>query len=245
MKLNLPLIFDTFFVAFSAFLLFFTAVRYYTKSQLIGLILGICAALLFGALAFVYIRKKSHKKLICAADEKDKQLLAIHLSLCPEEQVINIFSSLLGCNIVDNLLESDDTIYFINFKLSPLSPDDIAGAITFKSQKKKIILCNAACKECKEIADNFSIKIATLNELYPQLKASNLLPQKYIFEGAIKPTFFKRLKLKFNRKLTAPLFWCGLSLLFFSFFTFYPAYYIATGGVLIILSAVCLVFGKR
>jgi hypothetical protein len=244
-KFNLPLVLDSIFVGICAFLLFFTSLRYYTKSATIGLIFGICAALLFGTLTFIYIRKKSHKKLIYAADERNKRLLSIHLSLCERQQVFNIFCALFDGDIDGDIIENQSTIYFVNFRLNPLSPDDIVGAITFKSPKSKVILCNTTTKEAKELAENFGVILLTLSELYPKLKEKNLLPEKYIFEGTIKPSFIKRVKLKFNRKFAPALFWCGLAFLFFSFFTFYPIYYIVTGGVFILFSAVCLVFGKR
>jgi hypothetical protein len=77
------------------------------------------------------------------------------------------------------------------------------------------------------------------------LKKQNLLPEKFIFEGVKKPNIFKRIKAKFNKKLCLPLFFCGLSLTLFSFFTFFPIYYIITGGILLILSAISLVIDKN
>ena len=65
-RLNLPLVLDTLFAGACAFLLFFTSLRYYTKSAVIGLIFGVCAALLFGALAFLYISGKQNKSLLIA-----------------------------------------------------------------------------------------------------------------------------------------------------------------------------------
>ncbi len=62
-RINLPLILDTLFAALCAFLLFFTAMRYYTKSAAIALGFAICACILFGALSFLYISKKQNKKL--------------------------------------------------------------------------------------------------------------------------------------------------------------------------------------
>lgn len=52
-RINLPLAADTVFAGACAFLLFFTALRYYTKNIAIALIFGIAACILFGALAFL------------------------------------------------------------------------------------------------------------------------------------------------------------------------------------------------
>ena len=71
-RLNLPLVLDTVFAAICAFLLFFTAIRFYTKSAVVGLIFGICAALLLGALAFLYISGKQNKSLLLSKTKKRK-----------------------------------------------------------------------------------------------------------------------------------------------------------------------------
>ncbi len=77
-RINLPLILDTAFTAVASFLLFFTIIRFYTKSAVIGLIFGIAAFALFGALAFLYISRKQNKSLLISRDEKHKKLLALH-----------------------------------------------------------------------------------------------------------------------------------------------------------------------
>lgn len=244
-RINLPLIFDSFFAALCAFLLFFTAMRYYTESAAWGLAFGICAFFLFGALAFLYIRKKQNKKLILARDEKNKTLLELHLSLLPDKDVTPLLLQLIGGGEVEGKnIVTENEVYFFDFCLKQLSPDDIAGVIKFPTQKNKIIFCNGISAEAKELAENFAIEYRTSDRLYFEMKNKGLLPQKFVFDGPKRQGILKRIRARFNRKLTAQLFWSGLCLLVFSFFTFFPLYYIVSGGVLITLSAVCLVFGK-
>lgn len=243
-RINLPLVFDSFFAALCAFLLFYTAVRFYTKNSLTGLIFGICAFLLFGALAFLYIRKKQNKKLLLARDEKDRKLLELHLSLLPDKDVAAMFVNIIDDGAVQGKhIETDKEIFFFIFCLKQLSPDDIAGVIKFSTGKDKVVYCNEISAEAKELADNFAIKYKTSDKIYLELKDKDALPQKFIFNGGKRPGALKKIKARFNKKLTAPLFWSGLCLLAFSFFTFFPIYYIVTGGILLVLSAVCLVFG--
>ena len=73
------------------------------------------------------------------------------------------------------------------------------------------------------------------------MKEKDLLPEKYVYEGAKKISFFKRVKSRFSRRICAPLFWSGLSLMALSYFTFFPIYYIVSGGIMLILSAAALV----
>jgi hypothetical protein len=248
-NLSLPQIADSIFAAICSFLLFFTAVRYYVKNLILAIILGIVAGVLFGLLTFLYLGKKRGKKLLSAKDERNKGLLAIHLSLSKPKENNAMFSTLFNVEEnsnanVSNQICGADKIYFLHFSLENLKSDDIANAIKCDSQKKKIILCNNVSAEGKKLADNFLIEILTLDELYPMLKDKNLLPEKYIFEGESKPNILKRIKAKFNKKLTSPLFFCGLWLLLFSYFTFYPVYYIVVGGILLVLSSLSLIIGN-
>lgn len=244
-RLNLPLVLDTVFTGVCAFLLFFTAVRFYTKSAAIGLIFGIAALLLFGALAFVYISRKQNKTLLLARDEKDKKLLSLHLSLSSDAYIKRLFKSLFGdgARISGQKVLFGETANFFNFKMQPLSEDDVARVIKYKFDGKKRIYCAKISPEATALATNFLIEITGIDGVYSALKDKELLPEKYVYEGAKKIKFTSRIKARFNRRLAAPLFWSGMGLLFLSYFTFFPVYYIVSGSLMLILSAVSLVIG--
>lgn len=243
-RLNLPLILDTLFGAVSAFLLFFTAIRFYTKNAVLGLIFGVVAGVLFGLLFFLYISNKQNKTLLVSRDEKDKKLLALHLSLSRDEYLLNLFKKYFSSDakIRGKRLICGGVSYFFNFKMQPLSEDDIARVIKLKCPEKKHIFCVKSSPEATMLANNFSIEISGIDEVFSGLKKSELLPEKYIYEKAEKTGFFKRVKARFSRKLCAPLFWSGTALLLLSYFTFFPIYYIISGSLMLILSAVALVF---
>lgn len=242
-RLNLPLIADTFFAAVCAFLLFFTALRYYTKNAVIGLVFGICAALLFGALAFLYISGKQNKSLLLSRDEKNKKLLSLHLSLSSDYYITNLFKKCLGENakIRGKRVICGGQSYFFNFKMQPLSEDDIARVIKFKCDGDKIIMCNAASVPSAALAQHFQIQTKGIDEVFALLKKNNLMPEKYVYEDAKKLSFFTKVKSRFTRKLCAPLFWSGLALLALSYFTFFPIYYIISGCVMLLIAAIALV----
>lgn len=243
-RLNLPLVADTFFAAICAFLLFFTAIRYYTKSAVLGLIFGICAALLFGTLGFLYISNKQNKSLLLSRDEKNKKLLSLHLSLSSDAYILNLFKKCLGeeARIRGKRVIYGGQSYFFNFKMQPISEDDVARVIKSKTGGEKIIYCNCADVAAAALAVHFTIKICGIDEVFALLKKNNLLPEKYVYEDAKKTGFLKRVRARFNRRLCAPLFWSGTALLALSYFTFFPVYYIVGGGIMLILSAVALVF---
>lgn len=242
-RLNLPLLLDTVFAGICAFLLFFTAVRFYTKSGAVGLIFGIAAMLLFGALAYIYISRKQNKKLLISCDEKNKKLLALHLSLSSDGYIKKLFKSLLGegARISGQKVLLGETANFFNFKMQPLSEDDVARVIKYRFEGKKRIYCAKISPEAAALAANFLIEIIGIDGVYSALKDKDLLPEKYVYEGAQKIKFTQRIKARFNRKLAPPLFWSGMGLLLLSYFTFFPIYYIVSGSIMLILSALSLV----
>lgn len=241
-RLNLPLILDTLFAAICAFLLFFTAIRFYTRNSVIGLVFGIVAALLFGALGFIYISRKQNKSLLISHTEKQKKLLALHLTLSSDAYVRDLFSKCFeNSEICGKRVICGGVSYYFNFKMQHLSEDDIAQIIKEDIPESKAIYCVKVAPDALILAENFGIKIIGIDEVYELLKSKELLPEKYIYEGKKRDNIFKRIRARFSRKLCAPLFWSGLGLLALSYFTFFPIYYIVSGGLMLILSATALV----
>lgn len=245
-RINLPLILDTLFAAFCAFLLFFTALRYYTRNAYLALGFAIAAFLLFGALSYLYISKKQNKKLLISRDEKQKKLLSLHLSLSSDESVSKLLAECLKRNdetfeIKNGTIVIGNCTYFYNFKMQPISEDDVAKVIKINCDGEKVILCNRISAEAMILCESFLIEVKQIDYVYNLLKEKQLLPEKYVYEGQKKPGIFKKIKARFSRKICAPLFWSGLALLVLSYFTFFPLYYIISGGIMLILSAVTLV----
>ena len=246
-RINLPLVLDTLFTGLCAFLLFFTSIRYYTRSAYVALGFAIAACLLFGALSYLYISKKQNKKLLIARDEKQKKLLSLHLSLSSDEYILQLLAKCLSqeaekAKIKGKTIELGEYKYFYNFKMQPVSEDDVAKVIKVKCDKKKIVLCNRISAEALILCENFLIDVKQIDFVFNLLKEKDLLPDKYIYEGQKKLSVFRKIKNRFSRKICAPLFWSGFALLFLSYFTFFPVYYIVSGGIMLVLSAVALVF---
>lgn len=240
-KINFALVSDTFFFTVCAFVISFTALRYFFKSAITALIIsvGIAATVCFVTLFLLISGRRA--KLFKSYNEREKKSLGLHLSVSSQNYILDLFKKALdGTYTVGNHVEDKDFAYYFNFKLSPLTADDIARVIKGKGEKSKKIFCCLASAEASSLAEDFNVKTVDIAEVYMLLKEKNLLPEKYAL-GEVKRTgFFKKIKKCFNRKLCAPLFFSGLFLLFYSYFTFYPLLYIIFGGVLTILSAVCL-----
>ena len=241
--MSFALISDVLFFALCAFLIAFTAVRFYIRSALTALICAIGLAVICGIVAFFVLYGKRKKRLINSVNEGEKKSLSLHLSVSGKTEVKNLLKNALdGGYIEGNRLFDGQNEYFLQFTLSPLSPDDIAEVIQAESQKNKCVICCDVSPSALSFADDFSIEVKTVGWVYNLLKDKGLLPEKYALGKVKKPTFFSRVKKRFNRRLCPSLFFCGLTLLGFSFFTTFPVYYIVFGAILMVLSAVCLLF---
>lgn len=244
-RVNFALVSDVIFVTMCAFAVCFTAIRFYTKNAVTALVIAVGVSAAVGIIAFFILLAKRKKRMILSLGESEKKSLSLHLSVCSHANVLNLFKNALdGAYTEGNRLYDEKSAYFFNFKLSPISPDDIAEIIKAETDLKKCVYCCEASPSALSLAEDFSIKVFNIAEIYSMLKDKKLLPEKYALGNVKKPNLFSRIKKRFNRKLCPPLFFCGLTLLFFSFFTFYPVYYTVFGGLLMALSAVSLLISQ-
>lgn len=245
-KFNFALFSDAFFFILCTFLVTFTAIRFYVRRAVTALIIAIGVSLCAGVLIFFLLYKKRKKRLVLSLGDSERKSLSLHLSVCGKNYINDLFLKALdGTYMAGNRLESDEEAYFFNFKMSPLSSDDIAEIIRESCEKKKHVYCSAISPDALSLAQDFSIEVTGVSEIYALLKDKNLLPEKYALGEVKKPTLPQIIKRRFNRRLCPSLFFCGLSLLFFSFFTRFYVYYIVFGAILMALSAASLLFGQR
>lgn len=238
---------DSLFAAMCGFLLFFTAVRYYTSDAPLALACGIGAFISLGTLAFLCLKRKRGKRLISGRDEKLRQKLCLHLATLPKSEAAKVVLPMFPEGKIDGCgnIETQNCIYVTAFRCRPLTPDDIADELKIKREKPFELLCNSASAESAKLSESFCVKLRDGEEIYKKLKDIGALPESYPFTEKNKTSLLKRLSCAFRRSASPKLFWCGLCLLTFSFFTFFPLYYIISGGCILILSAACLIFGKR
>lgn len=244
-RVNFALISDVLFFALCSFLISFTAIRFYTKKASLSLVLALLTALAVGVLCFFALYAKRSKRLAAMLGENEKKSLSLHLSVCSSAYIRDLFLKALdGAYTEDNRISDEERDYFFNFRMSPVSSDDVAEIIKADSLKIKCLFCCKIAPDALSLAKDFSIEVKTVGDVYVLLKDKNLLPEKYALGEVKKPKFFTRLKSRFTRKLCPSLFFGGMTLLFFSFFTFYPVYYIVMGAILTALSAISLIFGQ-
>ncbi len=245
-RLNFALVSDVLFFTLCAFIISFACLRFFIKSIALAVAVSAAIALVTGATAFTVLLDKRKKRLALTLDESEKKSLALHLSVCGEKYVRELFLKALdGTYVGGNHVEDEENVYFFNFKMAPLSADDIAAVIKCDSQKRKRIFCCSVCPEALSLAEDFEVTVTGIGEIYVLLKDKELLPEKYALGKVKKPSVLEKIKRRFNRRLSPSLFFSGFALIFFSFFTFYPVYYVAAGGVLTLLSAVTVLINPK
>ncbi len=241
-KINLPLICDVTFTAFCAFVLFYTALRYYTGSVYIALPFAIAAAFLLGSLAYLIISGKQRKRRIIYRDAKERELFKTHLSLLSKTESAKLIAPCLGGGAKAERYRicSDDRVYYPMFTFERITESDVAAVIKRKSDKRKVVLCNWYTPEAEALAERFGIDFLCADDIFDRLKKSERLPEKYLCGQTAKGGIVQKIRGRFNKKLTAPLFLSGLGLIALSYFTFFPVYYIVSGGILITLAVAAL-----
>lgn len=236
---------DSLLAAACAFVIIFTAVRFYTKNPALGLGLGAAAFALFGALAFLRLNSKRGKAVALGKKQIRRRAAKLYLCSLKRDEALSLLNIAIDGKINRNGIEKESKIYLPEFLPEQLSPNDICGAKEVDGKLEKVIICNGATDEAVKFAKLLNIEIKPSDELLDKLEELNALPQKFSFGDSVKPKLKERLQGAIARKNAPRLFWCGLWLTAFSYFTFFPVYYIIAGGLMLMLAAVCLVFGKR
>lgn len=245
-KINLAVVSDVLFFTLCAFLISFTTLRYFLKSIAWAIVISALIAIAVCLISLRLTLKRREKLIATTIGDGERKLLAIYLCTLSPEDVKNLFLNALdGTYAAGNALEDENCEYRFCFKIAPLSCDDIAAIVKDRGEKQLVLLCCGAAPDSVNFAKDFEIKLKCMGEIYPLLKDKKLLPESYPFNSSAKKGVIKKVRLRFNRRLCPSLFFSGLFLLIYSIFSFYPLWYVVTGSILLILSAVCLFFGER
>lgn len=245
MRKYIPIILDALLAAVCVFLLFFTLVRYYFSAGA-GLAAGIIAGLAAGAGAFCYIRAKQNRSVSLSACKAEAEKLAVHLAILGNENARTLFAECEeNAAVCGGFVESAERAYYTDFKLEPATSDALLPLLRLETDKKKCFVCPSVTPKCADFAAAADIELLCADEIYEHFKKSEKLPEKYLWEGKKRTKFLALVRSRFTRKLCLPAFWSGAALLFFSYFTYYPVYYIVSGSLLLLLCGAAAIFGKR
>lgn len=105
-----------------------------------------------------------------------------HLALQGEGKTLRLLKEYLGEKSATlsfepvACAETESTVYYPIFSLSPLSPDRLLPVLRAETQKEKVILCAALDGEAAALCARFSVRTATGGEIYGALEEKGLLP---------------------------------------------------------------------
>lgn len=235
---------DSIFAAACSLFIFFTAIRFYTGNVPLALFFGIVAALVLGALCFLRLKAKRGRAISLGQSEGKRSNFKLYLCTLDKSGRMDILKKAYGGEIKDGALVSGDRIYVAEFTPLPLSSNDICRATAFASTLEKVVVCNSLSDEAKAVADRLDVRVAVADGLYEELEKKGELPESYPFKTGKKKNFMCMLKGAVKKSYALRWMMCGLWLTAFSYFTFFPVYYIVAGGVMLAFSAVCLLFGS-
>lgn len=240
---------DTVFIAAVSFMLSFALFRFYLRSFAEALAFAILTALALSVLAFLHMRRRSDKKLLKISDEKEIAKLAFHLAMDTEENnaerlLSAIFTGTDKAQKTDYSIVTDEEEYFFSFRLEPVRADEIATIVRRAGERKKILMCADVTSEAEKLAAAFGIRIMRAADVYLLLKETDNLPEKYILAEKMKTGWKEKVKFRFQRRMYKGYLLAGCALLVFSLFTFFPVYYLVTGGILLGIAVFVRFFGK-
>ena len=164
------------------------------------------------------------------------------------EKFINTFSLTTERKKNGVYIPEKTTYVFIRLDFEQVNKTDIVRYFNLLTKKQTaIIIAEKFSPEIVSFASRFDNKIKLIDgeELFYNLKKHDFLPKiSYPSEPTIKvkPSPFDTL---LNKKRAKNFLLFGLLFLFFGYFVPLKTYYVISGSIFLILSAVCKMFGRE
>lgn len=242
-------IFDTAFVAFSSFIVFFVILNYFLGYS-ISIVLSVCFGLITALFAFKAFTEKNREK--DAKEKKEKEVERVLGTLCftPQKDLTALFSKLfINFERKKGGFFDQETLTLFTpiFKFEGLTKTDIVKVYNKISKDEKAVIYTAYCKS--ETLDfcalfNGKIQVVYYEKVYDELSSAGLIGlirKDLNFSPAKKRASFRGF---INKKHAKKFFAFGVLFLGFSFIVPFKLYYIVSGCLFITLSIVCKFFGK-
>ena len=267
-KFDFPLWSDTVFSFFALFLFSLCIFRLYISE----LWAALAASALFAAAASVLLhlwRRARHRKKFGKENKRSEvRKLAFHLAMdSPQNNAILIASSLCALHGQDNKDGSqdeicrenntpyakigDETVYtrdggesFLKFQFEKVTADELCPVIRGEG-KNKTVYAAAFTDEAYGLAKAFGVALKDADDVYSLVKDSGCMPEHLIAPPAEKRGFKEKFAFRIRKSAWRGYAFSGAFLLLFSLVTIFPVYYIVSGGVLLLLSALIRFFGKK
>ncbi|MBQ9113712.1 MAG: hypothetical protein IJY05_02190 [Clostridia bacterium] len=200
--------------------------------------------------AWAILSSKRNRLFLKKSDEAEKEKLLFHLALLSDKEKTDFFQNVLSktnpTQRVGHLrLSSPTEFFFLHFKLSSVTPDDVANYARLKTAKQKILLCSTIPDEVLPLCERLHIDVRSGTRVYDFLKTENALPENYLGEEDPSTRHKHRFRLCFSKNNAKRFLLCGGLILLSSFLTPFPFYYIVFGAILLFTAVFVRIFGRQ
>lgn len=268
-KIPLPLLSDTLFLFFAGFLFFFCVFRFYLRSFAAALGLGLVVALAGATLFFLLRRARINKKYAGYAEKEEAEKFRFHLAAdCPENNVallakclekkqlsqknesdessetLKDMPSSPSMKISGNEIRTQDGVTYVLFGFEKATADDLAPALR-STAKNKTVYANGFTEEAAALARAFDVKLGDGSDVFLLAKECGCLPDMLISPPRKPSGFREKFKFRIRRDAWRGYLFSGSFLLLFSLLTIFPIYYLVSGGILLTISVIIRIFGKK
>ena len=247
----LPLVIDTIFSLFISFVLALVFTGYFIPHPY-SVVLALCLAGIFTIFAFKILLKRQNIKIATTKEQKLFESTINALNFMTKLELLLFFEKILRKNgyITEKkrgaiFIKNKNATLFFKFGFEDVVKADVVRAYNLKSPNDKAyILCENCTTDVKSFASRFEdVEIVCADKIFLFLKENDCLPQP---KSPFKKTSFNRiagLKSLFERKRAKTYALFGITFLFSSFFATLKLYYVIIGGLFLIFSLICLLFG--
>lgn len=223
---------------------------------------ALCGGLISSSVG-AYLQDKRKNLLLKRSDEQEKQKFLLHLALLSDGAKTEFFRGALTKSARAKApstkdahtqetslkrfsllrLHSDTQFYFLHFKLSPVTADDVAKYARLKTGKKKILLCGTIEEPARALCERLHIRVQTGEDVFVLLKNADALPKAYLGDDA--PSGKRhRWQLWFSKRNSKRFLVSAGLILLLSTLTPFFYYYIVMSASLLLVAIFVRIFGK-
>lgn len=239
---------DIFFTFCGVSLFTLCLFRYYKIALLLAFMLSVLCGVLASASLWAFLQSKRRAFSLKKSDETKKQKLLTHLCLLSDEQKTSFFAKIWQKSgevkrFGKLRLHTDTDFYFLHFRFSPVTADEVASFSRLKTSKNRALLCNNITDEAKTLCDSLHVQVFTGEKVYAFVKENDALPETFLGEAQTANKRKRRLRLCFAKSNGKRFFVGGALILATSLLTPFPYYYLVFGSILLLAALFIRIFG--
>ncbi len=247
-KIDLPFVADLLFYTFSAGLFSLCILRYYRVPLPVAVTAAALLALATLALVFLFLYARRQKRAITKKAREARDALLLHLALEKGERVR---AALIGAltadgreaHCEDDCIRCDGELAIPLYTMQPLSADAVAAILREYGEEPFTLWCNDLTSEAEKLLFSFGKKAEKGDAAYALFERTGTTPDPLICGELPRRTARTKLRVAFSKHNARPYFISGVFLLAMSLFTFFPVYYLISGGILLTCAVCVRIFG--